>query len=197
MSDQEFQLVIKAQNGCIQSFEALIRPLDRKMLSLAASLSNNPYDAEEVYQEAMLTAFKNIGSFKMQSQFSTWLYRILVNTAMSLGRKLKNKINSLIFNQSALAGDAEYANEASIEHYMPGDSRIEPESVLINAELSAAISYGISQLSEKEKLAFTLCHQQQIKILDASWIMDCTEGAVKNYLFRGRQKMQVHLQEFR
>jgi len=197
LSDQEFQLVIKAQNGCIQSFEALIRPLDRKMLSLAASLSNNPYDAEEVYQEAMLTAFKNIGSFKMQSQFSTWLYRIVVNTAMSLGRKLKNKINSLIFNQSALAKDTEYANEASIEHYIPGDSRIEPESVLLNAELSAAISYGTSQLSDKEKLAFTLCHQQQIKILDASWVMGCTEGAVKNYLFRGRQKMQVHLQEFR
>ncbi|MDQ7050400.1 MAG: RNA polymerase sigma factor [Enterobacterales bacterium] len=164
---------------------------------MAASLSNNPYDAEDVYQEAMLAAFKNIASFKMQSQFSTWLYRIVVNTAMSLGRKLKNKINSLIFNQSSLAGDDESANQASIEYYMPGDSRIEPESALFNSELSLAISDGLSQLSDKERLAFTLCQQQELKIKDTAWIMGCTEGAVKNYLFRGRQKMQLHLQEFR
>ncbi len=198
MSDHEFQLVVKAQDGCIQSFEALIRPLDRQMLSLAASLSNNSYDAEDVYQEAMLTAFRNIGSFKMQSQFSTWLYRILVNTAISLRRKLKSKINSLIFNQASLSSDDDQDSTAfGFEAFISGDSRQEPEVMLLNDELSRAIAIGLSQLSEKERLAFSLCHQQEIKISDASWIMACTEGAVKNYLFRGRQKMQIHLQEFR
>jgi len=199
----EFELVSRAQNGCIQSFEALIRPLDRKMLSLAASLANNPDDAEEVYQEAMLTAFKKLGSFKMQSQFSTWLYRVVVNTAISLRRKLKSKINSIIFNQSSFSqsslssADSEGMTESHYEQFTSGDSRLEPESRLINAQLSQAISDGLVQLSERERLAFSLCHQQELKISEASWIMQCSEGAIKNFLFRARQKMQCYLQDYR
>ncbi len=189
----EKALIINAQNGCISSFEQLIKQIDKKMLSLAAGLASTHDEAEDIYQEAMLTAYKALPKFKMQSQFSTWLYRIVVNTAISSRRKLKNKINSLIYGHSQ--GKDEQPSE-NYETYAAGTENDEPETIMVNEQLSQAISDALSLLSEKERIAFVLCHQQEIKMIDAAQIMRCSDGAIKNYLFRARQKMQKALEDF-
>ena len=189
----ENELISNAQNGCINSFEQLIKQIDKKMLSLAAGLASSHDEAEDIYQEAMLTAYKSLSKFKVQSQFSTWLYRIVVNTAISSRRKLRNKINSLIYGHSQ--GKGEQLSE-SYETYAAGTENDEPESIMMNKQLSEAINNALSDLSEKEKIAFVLCHQQEIKIVDAAQIMQCSDGAIKNYLFRARQKMQKTLRGY-
>jgi len=193
----ENELIIKAQNGCISSFETLIKKIDKKMLSLAAGLASSHDEAEDIYQEAMLTAYKALPKFRMQSQFSTWLYRIVVNTAISSRRKLRNKINSLIYGHSqGKKIDVHGENWESYESYSTGDEIDEPDSAMINEQLSKAIAKALSNLSERERIAFVLCHQQEIKMIDAAQIMQCSDGAIKNYLFRARQKMQVALQDY-
>ena len=198
----ENELIIKAQNGCISSFERLIKQIDKKMLSLAAGLASTHDEAEDIYQEAMLTAYKALPKFRMQSQFSTWLYRIVVNTAISSRRKLRNKINSLIYGHSQGKRTGEYSTNEygetweSYESFAPGDGIEEPDSAMINEQLSIAISKALSDLSERERIAFVLCHQQELKMIDAAQIMQCSDGAIKNYLFRARQKMQVALREY-
>ena len=200
-SYSESELIINAQNGCVSSFEQLIRQIDRKMLSLAAGLASSHDEAEDIYQEAMLTAYKALPKFRMQSQFSTWLYRIVVNTAISSRRKLKNKINSLIFGHSqgkgrVTQGDSGFETYEGYETYASAAEIEEPDAMMINEQLSEAISNSLSSLSEKERIAFVLCHQQEIKMIDAAQIMQCTDGAIKNYLFRARQKMQVALKDY-
>ncbi len=193
----EKELIIKAKEGCIRSFEQLIQKTDRKMLSLAAGLSSTHDEAEDIYQEAMLTAYKALPNFRMQSRFSTWLYRIVVNTAISSRRKLRNKINSLIYGHSTEGKFEE--NDSKIqgyENYAPARGIEEPDSIMINQQLGQAISNALSSLSEKERIAFVLAHQQELRIIDTAKIMQCSDGAVKNYLFRARRKMQVALQEY-
>jgi len=198
----ENELIIRAQNGCISSFEQLIKKIDKKMLSLAAGLASTHDEAEDIYQEAMLIAYKALPKFRMQSQFSTWLYRIVVNTAISSRRKLRNKINSLIYGRAQEkrpdeSGRNEYGeNWESYESYTAGEKIEEPDSAMINEQLSKAITKALSDLSERERVAFVLCHQQEIKMIDAAQIMQCSDGAIKNYLFRARQKMQVALQDY-
>jgi len=193
----ENELIIKAQNGCISSFETLIKQIDKKMLSLAAGLASSHDEAEDIYQEAMLTAYKALPKFRMQSQFSTWLYRIVVNTAISSRRKLRNKINSLIYGHSQdKTSDKQGETWESYESYTAGEKIEEPDSAMVNEQLSKAIAKALSDLSERERVAFVLCHQQEIKMIDAAQIMQCSDGAIKNYLFRARQKMQVALQEY-
>jgi len=198
--NSERELIINAQNGCISSFEQLIRQIDKKMLSVAAGLAATHDEAEDIYQEAMLTAYKALPKFKMESLFSTWLYRIVVNTAISSRRKLRNKINSLIFGHSQGKSFTENGNkESGVESYenvTAGDESDEPDAVMINQQLSFAISQSLETLSEKERIAFVLCHQQEIKMIDAAKIMQCSDGAIKNYLFRARQKMQVALKDY-
>lgn len=193
MSQFKNELIINAQNGCISSFEQLIRQIDKKMLSLAAGLASSHDEAEDIYQEAMLTAYKALPKFKMQSQFSTWVYRIVVNTAISSRRKLKNKINSLIYGQSQ---NKRTESTENYETYCAGKEIDEPEAHCLNAQLSHAITGALLNLSEKERVAFVLCHQQELKMVEASNIMLCSEGAIKNYLFRARNKMQQALQDY-
>ncbi|TQV88439.1 RNA polymerase sigma factor [Aliikangiella coralliicola] len=191
MESIEKDLIEAAQQGNVSAFEQLINGTERKMLSIAAGFAASPDDAEDIYQDAMINAFRALPKFRKDSQFSTWLYRILVNTAISSRRKLKSKINRLITFY-----DPQNDENTSISGYEQYGSESNPEAQLSNDQLSKAINKALASLSDKEKIAFVLCHQQEIKIVDAAQIMGCGEGSVKSYLFRARDKMRSQLQSF-
>lgn len=186
----EKELIEAAQAGSLGAFEQLIVGLERKMLGLAAGMASSPDEAEDIYQDAMICAYRALPKFRMDSQFSTWLYRILVNTAISYQRKLKTKLAQMMTSEHAL-GDGH-----SFEQY--GTSEEEnPERELVNEQLSRAINEALASLSDKERIAFVLCHQQEFKISEAAEVMQCSEGTVKSYLFRSREKLREQLQSFR
>ncbi len=180
-------LIEAARLGSIVAFEQLISPVERKMLSVAAGLSSNRDDAEDIYQEAMLSAYKAMPKFRADSQFVTWLYRIVVNTACNSRRKLKNK-----FNQLLVAESADFA-EPTYETY---GTETNPETELETQQLSEAICKAIENLSEQEKIAFVLCHQHELKLKDAAVVMGCGLGTVKSTLFRAREKMRTQLESY-
>lgn len=185
LQHSETDLILAAQGGSVVAFEQLIVRSQSKMLSLAAGLAATPDEAEDIYQDAMLSAFKALAGFNRQSQFSTWLYRILINTALSRRRKIKHVFISL-FSSS----DDEFSQVAQY-NLTEG-----PEAELHNQELNRAIHRALGSLSDKERVAFVLCHQQEFKISEAAKVMICSDGAVKSYLFRGREKMRVQLTEY-
>lgn len=191
MQNPEKSLIQEAQQGSVRAFEQLISQVDKNMLSLAAGLVSCPYEAEDIYQEAMLKAFKALPRFRMESQFGTWLYRILVNTAISYRRKLKNNWVRLISSDQPEFEQNSYSNPNS--QFASAEN---PESKLLNQQLSEAISKALEHLSDKERIAFVLCHQQEFKIGDAAQVMAVSQGAVKSYLFRAREKMRLQLQDF-
>ena len=184
-------LIEAAKRGSVEAFEQLIRPNQKKMLSLSQSLAYSFEDAEDIYQEAMLSAFKAIPNFRLESQFVTWLYRIVVNTACNSRRKLKSKLNQLF-----VRGENDYENSINQLGSVENTTNSNPEQNLVNQQLSAAINRAIDCLSKQEKIAFVICHQQGFKMLDAAEIMGCGEGTVKRTLFRAREKMRVQLKDF-
>jgi len=184
----EKELIIAAQQGSVGAFEQLIGLVEKKMLSLAAGLASSPDEADDIYQDAMVSAFKALPKFRLESQFSTWIYRIVVNTAISSKRKLKSKINRYMTPNRHDGGD--YLEQASYEQYGHLDN---PEAELVNEQLNQAINRALACLSDKERVAFVLCHQQEFKIVDAAQVMNCSDGTVKSYLFRAREKMRAEL----
>jgi len=166
----------------VQAFETLIQGVERQMLMVAAGLASYPDEADDIYQEAVLNAFNALPKFRAQSQFSTWLYRIFVNTALSYKRKLSHRLSRQLAPDEQIQGDYERYQSAAI-----GDT---PEHHMANQQLSVAITQALGALSEKERVAFVLCHQQELTVVEASYIMACTEGSVKSYLFRARDKLR-------
>lgn len=191
MEALERDLIESAQQGNAAAFEQLISPLEKQMLSTAASLASSPDDGEDIYQDAMINAFKALPGFRMESRFNTWLYRILLNTAMGNRRKLKNRLSRFIFNDKTQT--EENASQSAFESYGHENN---PEAVLLNAQLSSAINRALASLSDKERIAFVLCHQQELKMKEAARVMECSDGTVKSYLFRAREKMRTQLKAF-
>lgn len=186
--DTQSAMVALAQQGDTAAFERLIRPLADRMLSVAAGLATYKHETDDIYQHAMMTAFRSIASFKGQSQFSTWLYRVVVNTAISMQRK-PSAILARLISKASSEHDVDVED---LEHY-----ELNPEQRLANEQLSGAINKALSTLSKQERIAFVLCHQQKLTVKGTADVMLCSEGSVKSYLFRSREKMRVQLSNFK
>lgn len=179
MEDAERQLILRARQGNAHAFTLLVRSYDRRILALALDMVGDADDAQDVFQEALLAAYRGLSRFRMESDFSTWLYRIAVNKALKFRQRRR---------RTALREDG-----AAIEDVDPGDG---PEEELLAAEMRVQFDRGMERLSARERAAFALCHRQGFKIDQAASLMDCSSGAVKSYLFRGREKMKAFLQRY-
>jgi len=184
LQETEEQLVRSAQTGNIAAFERLVMALERQMLAVAAGFAHPPDDANDIFQDAMLAAYRALPNFKLESRFSTWMHKIVVNTALSNRRKLKRSW------QKITALQTEYEHQ---EQYVENQS---PESTVLDGELNTQINRAMKRLTDSERIAFVLCHQQGFKLREAAEIMNCSESSVKVILFRAQKKLKEQLAEY-
>ena len=185
LRESEEELISAAQAGNIAAFERLVRPVERQMLAVAAGIARNAEDADDIFQDAMISAFKAIGSFRSGSQFSTWLHRIVVNTSLSYRRKFKRFWQQTTELHEEVGYEEQHCSSAHT-----------PEESMLSAELNAQLNTALATLTERERIAFVLCHQQEFKIREAAEIMACKDNSVKVYLFRAREKLRAQLDPY-
>jgi len=185
LQETEEELIRAVKGGNIAAFERLVRPVERQMLALAAGISQNPEEANDIFQDAMVSAFKAMASFKMDSKFSTWLHRIVVNTSLSYRRKMKR-----IWQQTTeLHEEEDYDEQHCTNAYLP-------EETMLSSELNTQLNTALATLTARERIAFVLCHQQEFKIRETAVVMECNENTVKAYLFRARNKLKKQLDPY-
>ena len=190
MQPEEIELIKRAQHGDRASFEELIYRYDRSVLSLAYSYTNDQEDAKDIYQDVFLRVFKGLKKFEFRSEFSTWLYRITVNTALThKTKKGKYSYASLDEEQSGADGETRLAYE-TIADDSTSDERA------ISSDISGNIKRAIEKLSPQQKMVFTLKHFEEYKINEIAEMMNISTGTVKNYLFNATLKMREFLKEF-
>jgi len=187
MNADEKAVIKEAQRGNIVAFETLVKQYDRQVLQLAYSMVNNAQDAEDIYQEVFVKVFKNLGQFQFKSEFSTWLFRVVVNYCINFRKKRER--------QHAVSLENEKPDHGSQKAYVR-ETGTTPEREVLNTELSREIEHAIEMLSEKQKTVFVLRHYHGHKLKEISKIMKCSEGTVKNYLFRATQRMQQLLYSY-
>lgn len=166
------------------AFERLVRLLERQMLAVAAGFAHTPDDANDIYQDAMLAAYRALPKFKLESKFSTWIHKIVVNTALSNRRKLKRTWQKMAVIQNEYEHQEKY-----VEHHGP-------EQSMLDGELNSQIVRAMDKLNDRERIAFVLCHQQGFKLKEAAEVMGCTDNSVKVVLFRARNKLKEALANY-
>jgi RNA polymerase sigma-70 factor (ECF subfamily) len=176
------QLIQLAQAGDSEAFHQLVAIHDEKIMTLAYQLTQNKYDAEDLYQEVFIKAYKSISKFRFQSAFYTWLYRITVNTFYNL----KRTQNKMPIQEALEDGSDPLMNITE-----------KPESTSDRDEIMKAVKAAANQLPDKQRTAFLLKHMQNLKIREISGIMGIGEGTVKKYLFRAMEKLRNELKEYR
>lgn len=187
MNADEKAVIKEAQRGNIMAFETLVKTYDRQVLQLAYSMVNNAQDAEDIYQEIFVKVFKSLSQFKFKSEFSTWLFRVVVNYCINFRKKRERRQTISLENEmTGSESQMAFVKEAATT----------PERDVLNTELNQEIEQALEKLSEKQKTVFILRHYHGHKLKEISKIMVCSEGTVKNYLFRAHQKMQQLLYSY-
>ena len=185
MNNTDYQLILKAQKGDKQAFEELVYKYDRHVLGIARSYKNCEDDAKDIYQEVFMRVYRGLDSFHFKSEFSTWLFRITTNVCLT-HKSRKRDYESI---------DKEIMNEdesgKTLAETLPGDDNVEGKAV--NNDLLSYIRSAMELLPNKQKMVFSLRYLEDYKIKEIAKIMQCTEGAVKSYLFAATHKMRSKL----
>lgn len=176
------QLILEAQTGDAIAFQKLVARHDERIMTLAYQLTRNPQDAEDLYQEVFIKAYRSLKQFQFKSEFYTWLYRITVNTFHNLNRKLSK---------------FKYQEEEKLSDSPINQIPDEEDRTSDRQEIMAAVKEAAQKLPVKQKTVFMLKHLQGLKIREIAVIMEIGEGTVKKYLFRAMEKLRQDLEEYR
>lgn len=190
--DDEADLVRRAQAGDSRAVDLLARRYLQKVYAIAYRLSG--FDAEEARdnaQEALLQAFRNIKRFEGRSRFSTWIYRVAVNSCQD-ARRRRLRWRRLLVPWQAERGDAAPA---------PPSADADAEGVegsalagLRGEELRRQVRKVLEGLSEKQRLVFQLKVFEELSIAEIAGATGMAEGTVKTHLFRATRSVREALQ---
>jgi RNA polymerase sigma-70 factor, ECF subfamily len=185
-------LVREAQRGNRAAFEELVRQYDQAVLRLAMHLTGSPQEAQDIYQEAFLKAYRNLGNFRFECSFYTWIYRIVSNLCLDHLRKRQVRKED-----APVAVDAEGQPYDVLDQFPDARAGSNPERDLMSREVGARIQSALAQLSAKERMVFELKHYQGLKLRTVGEILHTTEETAKNTLFRATQKLRSALADMR
>jgi len=185
MSQTDYQLIINAQKGDMASFEELVYRYDHHVLNIAKSFRNSDDDAKDIYQEVFMRVFRGLKNFQFKSEFTTWLFRITTNVCLTFQSRKKD--HDSLDQVISLGDDNTTTLAENISDYSSADE------LLISGEISKYVQLALNDLPPKQKMVFTLKYYEEYKIRQIAEMMQCSEGAVKRYLFVATHKMRSKL----
>ncbi|HYK59139.1 MAG TPA: sigma-70 family RNA polymerase sigma factor [Bryobacteraceae bacterium] len=186
----EAALIRAAQQGDKDAFEQLVRVYDQSVLRLAMNLLRSPEDARDVYQEAFLRVYRNLGNFRFDCSFHTWLYRIVTNLCLDQIRKRKVRKEEATV---VTTGDGPLDRMDTIAEQR---ADTDPERNLFSGQVRRRIKDVLAGLTPRERMVFELRHYQGLRLRRIGEILGTSEEAAKNCLFRATQKMRAALGDF-
>ena len=185
-------LIRQAQRGDRVAFEALVRQYDQAVLRLALHLTGSEQDAQDIYQEAFLKAYRHVGNFRFECSFYTWIYRIVTNLCLDhLRRRNTRKEDSAVWVDSS--GD----EVSMLDNVADDRSHASPERDLMRRQLGNKIQSALGKLTPRERMVFELKHYQGLKLRTIGAMLNTTEETAKNTLFRATQKLRGRLADVR
>lgn len=189
MKDKDWYLVLKAQHGNARAFGKLVKQYQDKILYLAYDLLENYNDAQEVAQRAFIRAYKSINSFKGQSKFSTWLYRIVVNLSIDF-KRAKSRRHQISMNKLP-DEDSDQLLKTELK-----DQKKRPDELLELKEFNIHLKKSLRKLPHHQRVAFILRHYHDMSMKEIANILGCKDGTVRSHLFRALNKLREDLKEF-
>jgi RNA polymerase sigma-70 factor, ECF subfamily len=179
------ELIRQAQRGDRVAFETLVRQYDQAVLRLALHLTGSESDAQDIYQEAFLKAYRHVGNFRFECSFYTWIYRIVTNLCLDHMRRRKTRRED-----SAVVTDSDGEEYSLIDNVADVRAGANPERDLMRRELGGRINAALEKLTPRERMVFELKHYQGLKLRTIGEMLNTTEETAKNTLFRATQKLR-------
>ena len=179
-------LVKRAKSGDYRAFDLLVLKYQSRLISTAFKFVKDVQIAEDIVQDSFIKAFKALDSFREDSSFYTWIYRIAVNTSKNFLVSKKRKSELL---NSDLSEEASYEIEP-VETYSP-------EDLLQATQLKKVIIETIDQLGEDSRTALTLRELDGLSYEEIADVVNCPVGTVRSRIFRGREVIDEAISQYK
>ena len=179
-------LVKRAKSGDYRAFDLLVLKYQSRLISTAFKFVKDVQIAEDIVQDSFIKAFKALDSFREDSSFYTWIYRIAVNTSKNFLVSKKRKSELL---NSDLSEEASYEIEP-VETYSP-------EDLLQATQLKKVITETIDQLGEDTRTALTLRELDGLSYEQIADVVNCPVGTVRSRIFRGREVIDEAISQYK
>ena len=179
MKHDDIHIIKEILGGKSEQFENILNRYSGQVFNLIAHIVPCKEDAEELTQDVFIKVFRQLSSFKEESSFSTWIYRIATNTALSAARKKKHATINIEDNTHGDIPD-ELLDEA-----LDNDSE----------EQLQRLSEAIDRLDAEERALITLYYMNERPIEEVATIMGLTQSNVKTKLYRTRKKLYLLLND--
>ena len=187
MSDREVdqQLVERVQRGDKRAFDLLVSKYQRKLGRLLSRFIRDPAEVEDVAQEAFIKAYRALPSFRGDSAFYTWLYRIGINTAknylVATGRRAPTS-TELDAEEAEGLDSAEQLRDLNT-----------PENQLMSRQVGETVNQTLESLPEELRVALTLREIEGLSYEEIAEAMQCPVGTVRSRIFRAREAIAEKL----
>jgi RNA polymerase sigma-70 factor, ECF subfamily len=186
--EEDLVLVERAQKGDVSSYDELVRRYQERVYATIYHMTANHEDANDLAQETFIKGYQALKSFKGDSSFYTWVYRIAVNKTINFLKQRKNKshlsLNDLDFNAE---NDPDFVALVSDKT---------PRRDVNLTELQEKLNAAMLKLSPVHRLVVTLHDVQGLSHEEIGKIMDCNIGTVRSRLFYARQQLQAYLSDY-
>ena len=179
-------LVKRVKAGDYQAFDLLVLKYQSRLISTAFKYVKDIQIAEDITQESLIKSFKSIHSFREDSSFYTWVYRITVNTAKNFLISKKRKDELL---------QTDLSEEGSID--IESVNTDTPDEIFDATELQSIITRTLNQLGEETKTALTLREFEGLSYEQIAEVVNCPVGTVRSRIFRGREVIDDAIREFK
>src|SRR5581483_1195106 len=189
MTLRERLLIRRVQQRDERAFEEMVRLYQHKVFNLVYRMIGSAEEAEDIAQEVFVTVFKAIDSFRGESKFSTWLYRIAANHC-------KNRMKYLGRRSYKATGELDEAAERELQDAQPSAMRPHvdgPEAVLEGLQLERMVQAGIAALDEEHRALIVLRDVEDLSYDEIASITGLAEGTVKSRLHRARLALKEHM----
>jgi RNA polymerase sigma factor (sigma-70 family) len=172
------------QSGDVHAFEVLVITYEKKVLNMCWYLLHNREEAEDATQDVFIAIYQSKHLFKGDSQLSTWIYRITMNKCLEYIRRSKRK--------------KRFGIKVSIDDSFLGrgdESQLNPEQELMERERSKAFYLAVQQLSENQRVAYSLHHFEDLSYKEISEGMNLSLSAIESLIFRAKQHLLKQLKD--
>jgi RNA polymerase sigma-70 factor (ECF subfamily) len=181
MEVNDLELVERTRAGDTDAFREIVERHSRKLFKTAYRLTSNEAHADDVVQETLLRAYRNLHRFDARSQLGTWLYRIAVNCSMDLMRKESRRV-------------AKETTEDKVDLATLEASEPRPDRMAESSEMGRAVTRVLRGLSPTERAAFIMRHFEGYSSVEIGRILGIRSGATRNAVFRAVRKLRAALE---
>lgn len=188
--DSDAYLVARALEGDLPAFERLVSRYQNKIMGYSARMLSDHDEAEDVAQEVFIKAYRSLESFRGESSFSTWLYRIATNLCIDRLRKRKRS------PQQAYSLDEPIDKEEEKGGREVPDFSAEPTRSVEREELRRRVREMVAEMPEKLRAVLIMCDMQGMAYEDIARVLEVPIGTVKSRLFHARADLGRRLRPY-